>query len=255
MLSAQQVECYKDDRQKTVMASTINRELAVLKRMFSLCETQWQTPTGQPFLENNRIRRVSLLKEGKKRERWLEQEQLNKLLLQCDKEHGGSYNLWLMVLIASETGLRHHGVVSLRKDELYWRENVIKKTVKGSKEVTIPLTDRLREALLSHLSTIYPGPYIFPSINPQSGRKEYNSHIGVNSEMGFKAACTRAGIDNLHFHDLRHTFATLFYGKTKDWKALQMILGHSDIKLTMNTYAHLMANTMQESFTKFQEGR
>ena len=60
----------------------------------------------------------------------------------------------------------------------------------------------------------------------------------VDIRAGFKNACTRAGITDLHFHDLRHTFASQFVMAGGDLYILKEILGHKSITMTQR-YAHL----------------
>jgi integrase len=55
---------------------------------------------------------------------------------------------------------------------------------------------------------------------------------------GFKNACERAGISDLHFHDLRHTFASHWMMAGGDLYVLKSILGHKSIVMTQR-YAHL----------------
>jgi site-specific recombinase XerD len=49
----------------------------------------------------------------------------------------------------------------------------------------------------------------------------------------------KAGIDRLSMHTLRHTFATRCIEGGMKPKTLQMILGHSNIGITMNLYVHV----------------
>lgn len=63
---------------------------------------------------------------------------------------------------------------------------------------------------------------------------------------GFKAALKRAGIEDFRFHDLRHTFANHFVMRGGDLKALQEILGHTTLTMTMK-YAHLAQGHKQEA--------
>ncbi|MGE0367319.1 MAG: site-specific integrase [Candidatus Dadabacteria bacterium] len=53
----------------------------------------------------------------------------------------------------------------------------------------------------------------------------------------FEAACRRAGLGGLRFHDLRHTAATRMVESGANIVAISKILGHSDIKTTMR-YTH-----------------
>ena len=57
-------------------------------------------------------------------------------------------------------------------------------------------------------------------------------------KSSFPAAGKRAGIEDFTFHDLRHTFASHLVMRTGGLKALQEILGHKTIEMTMK-YAHL----------------
>lgn len=49
----------------------------------------------------------------------------------------------------------------------------------------------------------------------------------------------RAGVRRIHFHQLRHTFATLMLGLGIPIKVVSELLGHSDIGITANTYSHV----------------
>lgn len=53
------------------------------------------------------------------------------------------------------------------------------------------------------------------------------------------ADCTKVcGLVDIHFHTLRHTFATRCIESGMDAKTLSEILGHSDVRTTLNKYVH-----------------
>lgn len=54
----------------------------------------------------------------------------------------------------------------------------------------------------------------------------------------FQKILNDAGIDGRNFHILRHTYATNCVESGMDVKALSAILGHSDVKITLNRYVH-----------------
>ena len=65
-------------------------------------------------------------------------------------------------------------------------------------------------------------------------------------EYDFKQARKQAGITGLHFHDLRHTFASHFMMKGGSLNMLQIILGHSDIRMTQR-YAHFSPTYLKQA--------
>lgn len=66
-------------------------------------------------------------------------------------------------------------------------------------------------------------------------------HIWLSVNMDFR------------FHDLRHTFATHFLRNTKDFRALQEILGHSDYRMTLR-YSHVLDDHKREAMEAFERG-
>lgn len=56
----------------------------------------------------------------------------------------------------------------------------------------------------------------------------------------FKPACNRAGLTGLHFHELRHTFATLaLESRALTMYELSVAMGHESEAVTNKVYAHL----------------
>lgn len=66
----------------------------------------------------------------------------------------------------------------------------------------------------------------------------------VNADI--KRICKAAGIDYFSVHAMRDTFATRCVESGMQPKTLQEIMGHSDIAMTMNLYAHVMPETKVE---------
>lgn len=90
----------------------------------------------------------------------------------------------------------------------------------------IPLTDKIM-GLLSKLEKSQ--MYVFGREKPLDPR---------TMQYQFKKMLKLAGINERNFHILRHTFATNCVENGMDVKALSEILGHSDVKITLNRYVH-----------------
>lgn len=59
-----------------------------------------------------------------------------------------------------------------------------------------------------------------------------------NYQYHFRRYMQELHMEQVHFHTLRHTFATRGIESGMDMKSLSEILGHTDINITMNTYVH-----------------
>lgn len=65
----------------------------------------------------------------------------------------------------------------------------------------------------------------------------------------FKRACRRAGLEDLHFHDLRHTTASLLVQGGYTLKMVQEVLGHRSVQAA-NRYAHLSVETKRAALER-----
>ena len=69
----------------------------------------------------------------------------------------------------------------------------------------------------------------------------------------FHPALRRAGLRRIRFHDLRHTYAALLIDQGEHPKYIQRQMGHSSIKVTMDTYGHLMEKVNPEASKRLDE--
>jgi len=73
------------------------------------------------------------------------------------------------------------------------------------------------------------GGFVF--YNPETGGQWKDLWLGL------KKACRKAGLSDVTWHTLRHSFASRVNGTGSDLVTLKELLGHADIKTTMR-YAH-----------------
>ncbi len=98
-----------------------------------------------------------------------------------------------------------------------------KRMIPLSKEVMAPLMELQGDQ-----------PYVFGGALPLEPR---------TMQYRFQKILGKAGISSKNFHILRHTFATNGIENGMDVKILSEILGHSDVKITLNRYVHPSMDT------------
>lgn len=101
-ITVQQMDAYLEQRQANRAASTVNRDLAMLKSMFSRAN-EWGD-----LVDYNPTKGIKMLEEQNERCRYLSAEEQERLLGEC------SGVLRLVVLVALKTGLRWGEIVNLK---------------------------------------------------------------------------------------------------------------------------------------------
>ena len=66
----------------------------------------------------------------------------------------------------------------------------------------------------------------------------------------FKDVAHKIKLDNLRFHDLRHTFATLSLQNGTDIKTVSDMMGHATVSFTMDRYGHVSDMMLQMASDK-----
>jgi integrase len=103
---------------------------------------------------------------------------------------------------------------------------------KGKRSRRVELTPDLAERLRT-LPSRFAGGLVFPHLGGNVFELDR-----VNRRFG--RVLRRAGLRNVRFHDLRHTYASLLIAASAHPKYIQAQMGHASITTTLNTYGHLM---------------
>lgn len=103
-----------------------------------------------------------------------------------------------------------------------------------SSKRTIPLTPEIAELFSRFRGN---GAYVF------GGEKMLNPRT---MQDRFKKILEAAQVDRKNFHAVRHTFATNCMENGMDAKALSEILGHADVRITLNRYVHPTMDTKRK---------
>jgi len=197
---------------------TCNRYLQLLKRMFNVA-------IEERYVEENPVQKVKLYSEkDTQKERILTEAEEERLMENC------SDYLKSIITVALNTGMRRAEILNLKWNQVDFKARRIKvERTKSGRVRFIPMNKALFNDLSRQRSSCSQSPYVFT--NPETG-KQY-----VDMKTGFKTACRRAGITNLRFHDLRHTFASRLIEKGADIETVRDLLGHHSITITQR-YTH-----------------
>lgn len=149
------------------------------------------------------------------------------------------FGLFSGMRLSEITNLRWCDVDLDRKIILIQNSEIFR--TKSGRSRNVPMNDELYKILfLKNKEAI--GEFVF-SRNGKPYRDEYVSKT-------FKKHVRRAGLnDRLHFHSLRHTFASWLVQQGTSLYEVQKLLGHQDIKTSM-IYAHLQPETLHNTVNK-----
>src|SRR5437870_13037327 len=216
-ITREEIEAWRRERMTTSRPATINRDLSRLRRMFSLA-VEWG------LLEESPMKSMKFLRENNARTRYLSLEECQRLIANCIAPH-----IRALVGVALHSGMRLGEILNLRWYDLDFASGfILVRDSKNGESRHVPM-----DATLFALFRAYPHrPSTDLVFSSSSG-----GHI-VDVRTGFQNACKRAGLIDLHFHDLRHTFASQFVMAGGDLYILKEILGHKSITMTQR-YAHL----------------
>lgn len=90
---------------------------------------------------------------------------------------------------------------------------------------------RVKDELVALMESAPDSEYIF--VNPRTGKRL------TDIKNAFVSACEDAGIEDFHFHDLRHTAATRMADAGVDAFTIAEILGHATLHMTKQ-YTHAL---------------
>lgn len=210
--------------------SSINRFLEILSKMFNLA-----IDNGE--LTENPLRKIPPLKEDNHRPRFLLDDEEIRLFASIDTH---APYLRPIVTTALETGMRRGEIFGMKWCNIdFINRNIYVLDTKSGESREIPITDKMYDLLQSLPKD---SEYVFT--NPKTN-KPY-----VDIKKSFNMVKEHAEIENFHFHDLRHTFATrMLTVDINNLYPLMDILGHTNIETTMR-YSHIVPGKKMEAIKK-----
>lgn len=211
--------------------ATANHYVKLIRRMFNLA-MEWQ------MVDSNPASRIPMFPEDNKIERYMNEEELSRLLEVLRTDHRRSICLIAMFLLS--TGARLNEALSATWDQIDQEKRVWRIPASNSKSKrmrVVPLNESAMD-VINQLDT--EGQYDHLFINKKR-EKPYVSISKIWEELREKAS-----LPHLRIHDLRHQFASFLVNGGNSLYTVQQILGHSDPSVTQR-YAHLSTQALQEA--------
>lgn len=250
-ITPQLVADYRDHRlsmpsprtNKLLSGNTVRLELALLSHLFTIAIQEWGIG-----LMHNPVALVRKPKVPKARDRRITKKEESRLLAECAK-HSNPMLYWIVIL-AIETGMRKHEIVTLRKRQFFLRRRLIYlPNTKNGDVRTIPLTKTATGVLdmaINHPIRPTDTNLIFwgDGKNKAAGeRKPYDF------TEAWEKARERAGLRGLHFHDLRHEAVSRLVEAGLGDQEVAAISGHKTMQM-LKRYTHLRAEDLVEKLDK-----
>ena len=216
-IDSEALRAYRDARLVRVKPSTLQRELALLYRLLRVAKADFDYPIGDiprvilPAMKPTEVRAISPEEED--------------LILR----HIRSDHLRRLVVVAIETGMRRSELLRITVSDVRLEDGVVTlHDTKNGRPRVVPLSTKARQALRDQLQA--------------SGSEVANSTLWRYAPESvstlFKRACRCAGIDDVHFHCLRHTACTRLFRKGLDVVQVSTITGHRSVNV-LKRYTHI----------------
>jgi integrase len=138
--------------------------------------------------------------------------------------------------LALFTGARSGEITAIRWDYIDWERRLIRLPDSKTNE---PRTIHLSDAAIAVLrSTPHVGTYVVAGVRPGTAYK--------NLTRAWARARKYAGLNDVHLHDLRHSFASIAAGQGLSLYTIGKLLGHKNPQTTAR-YAHLARDVVQSA--------
>ncbi|MFC2004562.1 tyrosine-type recombinase/integrase [Chloroflexota bacterium] len=203
----------------------------------------------EDYTAHNSLQNLKLPKAASKIMEPLTSQEVKKIARSINKKsYSGERNHAMLVTIL-DSGLRASEAAGITLDNLNLRDGYIKITGKGDKERIVPIGKFVQVELLHYIEKVRPQPY-----GSDCGKlflSRGGKPITVNTvKLVFSRLARSSGVNRLHAHLCRHTFAINYLLNGGDIFSLREILGHTTLEM-VNHYLHFTSSQITAQHHKY----
>lgn len=200
------------------------------------------------YLETNHFKKIKLSKVSSELPIFINENEFQKIIKKTNEKLFKD-----IFTFAFNTGMRQGEIVNMQWGWINFENKII--TVKNSdvfktkskRERIIPMNDTVKNLLAGRLPKLIKlnsaNDYVFNRIR---GVKLNEDFLSKNFKKSVRNAKLK---DEIHFHTLRHSFASILVQRGVSLYVVKELLGHSDLRTTQ-IYAHLQKENLFEAINK-----
>lgn len=226
-------------KDRGLLNKTANKILTVFKQVVGFAETQG-------FVIRSPLRNFPMLPAHRGRLDYLTHQEVLQLLRGNSTER-----IYPLLLVALNTGMRIGEITGLCWDRVSFENETIEisrsMTRRGLKESTktnlvryVPMNHEVKSTLFELMRKQIGPKFVFTDSNGEHFNPDHFS------KRHFAKALRKAGVREITFHVLRHTYASQYMMNGGNVFDLQKILGHTKVDMTM-IYAHLSPQHLRKA--------
>ena len=220
---------YRDRKLADITAASLRRQLNPIHNMIEVARNEWKVP-----LMSNPLNGLRMPMSDLRRERRLRAGEFNRLLADAKKRKNKHFAP--IIQFALQTAMRRSEILRLEWSDVDQdgKFAYIRETKNGSPR-NVPLSNEA-QLIIENQREISNSQLIFP--------------MSANAlRISWGKCCKRVGVDDLHFHDLRHEAISRFFEKGLTVPEVASISGHKDVRSLMR-YAHADILKLQEKISQ-----
>lgn len=199
------------------------------------------------YTDENRLERLKQPKAPKVLKDPLSEVEIGMVLSSIDSQTSWGARNSCIVLLLLDTGMRFSELLGIGMEDLHLEDLYVKVMGKGQKERIIPFGSSAQKSLMKYIYHFRP--------DPNSDNKLFlNLDGSPMTASGLRQVIERiaksSGVERMHTHLLRHTFAVSYLMNGGDVFTLQQILGHTTLQMVRH-YVNLANSHLMTQHKRF----